>query len=362
MSEDNRIQSISDILEFTRDFVPLLITLAIGALVLWLVAGINQRRRKQKGSTDTLPGQLASLVVGIIVVLACVVVLPISENTRGQILSLLGILLTAVIALSSTTFVANAMAGLLLRIINSFGPGDFIDHAGQFGRVTVRGLFHTEIQTEARDLTTIPNLQLVSQPVTVVHSTGTLVSVDLSLGYDLDHSQIETLLKAAAEDAELEDAFVLVQELGDFSVSYRVAGFLSDIRQILSTKSRLRTCILDRIHGAGLEVLSPTFMYQRPLSQNAQIIPVQNRRKRSKDNGDETPEDLMFDKAQLAADQLAMQDELVTLRNQLKEQESEYKNSKDEDKPLLDINIRTTQFKIARLEERLAMIDKDEVE
>jgi len=33
-----------------------------------------------------------------------------------------------------------------------------------FGRVTERGLFHVEIQTEDRDLATLPNMFLVSQP------------------------------------------------------------------------------------------------------------------------------------------------------------------------------------------------------
>ena len=51
--------------------------------------------------------------------------------------------------------------------------GDFISAGDQFGRVTERGLFHTEIQTETRDLTTVPNLFLVTHPVTTVRSSGT---------------------------------------------------------------------------------------------------------------------------------------------------------------------------------------------
>jgi small conductance mechanosensitive channel len=34
---------------------------------------------------------------------------------RGELLGLFGLVLTAVVALSSTTFVSNAMAGLMLR-------------------------------------------------------------------------------------------------------------------------------------------------------------------------------------------------------------------------------------------------------
>ena len=104
-------------------------------------------------------------------------------------------------------------------MIKSFRPGDFIHIGDRFGRVTERGLFHTEIQTEDRDLVTFPNLHLVTNPVSVVHSTGTIISATLSLGYDIAHAELEPLMKRAAEQAGLQEPFVLINELGDFSVN-----------------------------------------------------------------------------------------------------------------------------------------------
>ena len=60
--------------------------------------------------------------------------------------------------------------------MRNFRPGDFVRVGERLGRVTERGLFHTEIQTEDRDLTTLPNLYLVTNPVTVVRASGTIVS------------------------------------------------------------------------------------------------------------------------------------------------------------------------------------------
>ena len=80
-----------------------------------------------------------------------------TDSTRGQIITLMGLVITGVIALSSTSFVANIMAGLMLQVVKSFKPGDFVRVGEYFGRVTERGLFHVEIQTEDRDLTTLPN-------------------------------------------------------------------------------------------------------------------------------------------------------------------------------------------------------------
>lgn len=50
--------------------------------------------------------------------------LPIETEIRNLIFSIFGILLSAVIALSSTTLVSNAMAGIMLRITHDFNGGD----------------------------------------------------------------------------------------------------------------------------------------------------------------------------------------------------------------------------------------------
>lgn len=70
---------------------------------------------------------------------------------RNQVVMLL---LSAAIALSPTTVLGNAMAGIMPRAVRSLRMGDFVRTGEHFGRVAERGLFHTEIQTEDRELTT----------------------------------------------------------------------------------------------------------------------------------------------------------------------------------------------------------------
>ena len=237
---------------------------------------------------------------------------PASDALKGQLLGLLGIALTAVVAFSSTTFVANAMAGLMLRAVGNFRPGDWVHVGEQLGRVTERRFFHTEIQTEDRDLVTLPNLYLVTNPVKVVRSSGTIVATRLLLGYDHHHAAIEALLVEAAQASGLEEAFVQILELGDFSVSYRVAGFLSEVKQLLSIRSRLQASVLDTLHGAGVEFVSPTFMNQRPLTEGVRFVPPDHL---PAPRGPESPppEEIIFDKA----DQQATLEELRTEREKL---------------------------------------------
>ncbi len=244
--------------------------IAVLVLVRRLPAGSEEAEHPLAGH---FPRQLVTAVGGLLAALFVIVALPVEAELRAQLLSLYGIALTALITLSSTTFVSNAMAGLMLRSLDNFRAGDFIRVGDHFGRVSERGLLHTEIQTEDRDLVTLPNLFLITQPVRVVHASGTLVSCELSLGYDVPRQLVREQLEAAAVEAGLTDPFVLVIRLGDFSVSYRVSGFLAEVRTLVSARSRLAAAVLDTLHGAGVEIVSPNFMNQRVLTTEAPILP-----------------------------------------------------------------------------------------
>jgi small conductance mechanosensitive channel len=232
-------------------------------------------------------------------VLLVALALPVPEATRNQVIGLLGLLLSAAVAFSSTTFVTNFMAGIMLRVNKPFRTGDFVHVADHFGRVTERGLLDTEIQTETRELVALPNSFIVSHPVSVIRSSGAMVSLTLSLGYDVHHARVEELLVRAAKESGLEDPFLQVIELGDFSVCYRINGLLTEVKGLLSARSELSRCVLDALHEDGVEIVSPSFMNQRRLQPEGRIIaspmpgnPV---------TADRPPEEIVFDKAEKAA-------------------------------------------------------------
>jgi small-conductance mechanosensitive channel len=309
--------------------VPFLIVLAT-VVVLRVVHRLMARRQRLLRDEPQFRGQLILIALTLLGAMATLVTLPVTEATRGQLLNFLGVLLGAVLALSSTTVVANALAGLMLRSMRTYRPGDFVRVGEAFGRVTQRGLFTTEIQTELRDLTTLPNQYLLSNPVTVVRQSGTIVTAELSLGYDLPRQRIEELLVQAALEAELSEPFVQILELGDFSVTYRVAGFLEEVTKLVSTRSRLRGKVLDVLHGAGIEIVSPTFMNQRPLKEGQRFIPpapppgeAAAAEAATGESGEPTPEEIVFDKAEVASrlEQLAALHE--QLESELKELEGD---------------------------------------
>lgn len=162
---------------------------------------------------------------------------------------------------------------MMLRLINPLRAGDLIQIIDDFGRVSERGLFDTETQTAHHDLIALLNTYLITNPLKTVRASATIVSTTLSLGYDEHHAKIEKLLKAAATSAGLAEPFVIVTELGNFAISYRVAGLLIEVKSLITTRSNLNREILDTLHGAGGEIASPTIMNQRRLPEDKPIVP-----------------------------------------------------------------------------------------
>ncbi|TXS93960.1 mechanosensitive ion channel family protein [Parahaliea maris] len=341
------------------DFWPSLLVLGLASAVLFAA---NRIARHSRQGTDGVLYQLLNWAIASAAVLVVVIVLPISDDTQGQILSLLGVVLTAVIALSSTTFVSNAMAGIMLKMTTPFRPGDYVRVNGEFGRVARHSLINTQIQTEWRDLTTLPNLYLVNNPVTVLHRDGTIISAEVSIGYDVPYTQVQKLLLLAVEEAQLSEPFVLVQELLDHAVVYRACGFLPEMKQLLTSRSNLRKKILEQLHGNGVEIVSPAFMNQRQLDPAARIIPQQPvmHDRQATTPHEPAPEEKIFDQAEAAAgvEELRQQRELA--RQAVKREKAHLKTVPEADRDRVERELERLELEEQRLAERLEQLENAE--
>ena len=336
------IEHLREIFSLWTPFIVVTLTVIVGLKLLdWWLLG----RHSELGTEQRLPRQLSMLIVTCIGIMIAVFSLPVETSTRNYLPAILGVIASIVIGLSSTTLFANAMASVMLRTANSIRPGDYLRVEEHFGRVTERGLLHTEIQTESRELTTLPNLYLITKPFTVVRSSGTLVSVKLSLGYDVPISKVEPLLLQAANQIGLEEPFVRLMQLGDFSITYQVSAFLSDIKRLLSSNSELCRAVVENLHGAGIEIVSPSFMNQRILAEGLKFISHPDRlaavaRKQS------SPEELMFDKAD-EAEQLEAARE--TLKSQIRQLETQVEQAEGDDRKQFKAQIQSSKERLEEL-------------
>ena len=288
---------MNNIISFISPFIPLVAMIVFVVVVLWGSHKLFITSHPELGNEKLFPRQLLMLGLTFAGILAIALTLPVKESSLNQVLALLGLVISGIIAFSSSTIFANLMAGLMLRVTKPFRTGDFIEVGEYFGRVVERGLLDTEMQTENRELVAIPNTFMITHPISVTHGSGAIVSTTLSLGYDIHHSNVDTLLLDAANKGGLEEPFVQVLELGNFSITYKVSGKLTDVKSLLTARSNLCRHVLDSVHGGGFEVMSPSFMNQRKLPDDLKVIPVKVKQEKIIQTA---AEEVVFDKAEKA--------------------------------------------------------------
>lgn len=324
------------------DWLKLITPSVLVATSLVVLLGLCHRfiivRYAELGNEKMLTRQLLMLFFSIVSVIIFVLSLPVSDGTRNQLLVLIGIIISGLFAFSSTTIFTNLMAGMMLRVTRPFLTGDFIRVDGFFGRVTERGLLDTEIQTEDKQLVALPNFLLINSPISVVRKSGTVVSVTLSLGYDVHHEKIEKVLLEAIEKADLEEGFVHVLELGDDAITYKASGILVDVMTYLTAHSNLRKQILDCLHNNRIEIVSPSFVNQRVLDTEQVIIPSRHNTL-STNNDNVSAETVIFDKANLATE---LEESKKVLKIKIKEYEERMNVSSSQEKIRLKALIKET--------------------
>jgi len=342
-------------MESVSPYLPLLGAAVASGAILWGAHWFLIARHADLGKERKFPRQIVMLGLTLVCLVAIVLSLPISESSRNGLIGLIGLLASGSLAFSSTTVVANLMAGILLRVTKPFGIGDFIRVGDHFGRVSERGLFETEIQSESRELVAIPNTYLISHPVATIRSSGTIIALTLSLGYDVHHSRVEPLLVKAAQESGLEDPFVHILELGNHSVTYRVAGFLKEVKWLITARSNLSRSVLDVLHGQGIEIMSPSYMGQRKLADDMKIVPPAGKEKASG-----TPviaENIVFDKAEQAEQKEKEKQELAGTIQKL---ESSLKDATEEDREQIKKRIAEGRERLKVLEQAAGASDRDE--
>jgi len=326
--------------------------IALVALVLFIL--LNSwifNRMKTVSSGRNVAKRTITFVIVLVGILAFILTLPIEQSIKGQILSFLGIIISAGIALSSTTVLGNLIAGIMNNSMNRFRNGDLIRINELQGRVTRKSAFHTEIQLEDSNFMTIPNLYIASNPVKLTRKVNTVISTTVSLGYDVPRSRIEEALKEAAQAAGLTDPYVYITQLGDYSVVYKIHGFLKDANKFFSANSQLNAKVLDVLHEKEIEIVSPSFMNQRRV-EGERFIPPTIVKAPEEEQG-ESPEQLIFTEANEAEKIENKKDYISRIDKKKAELKDRLKDLKDEEE------VERIKSILQRLDETREKIQKD---
>ncbi|WP_371195896.1 mechanosensitive ion channel family protein [Glaciecola sp. SC05] len=185
--------------------------------------------KKYERLDDTLFRFFGSVARYIILAFVLIAVLNRFGVETTSIVALIGAAGLAV-GLALQGAMSNLAAGVMLLIFRPYKVDDFIDAAGQFGKVTEVDLFTTILQTFDNQKIIVPNSQIWGQQITN-HSFHEIRGVDMTFGVaykentDDARKVIDEVLAAHPHILKTPAPFVEVSALNNSSVDFIVRPF-----------------------------------------------------------------------------------------------------------------------------------------
>ena len=193
----------------------------------------------------------------------------------------MSVFLGVLLSLGSTSAVAHGVAGTILTYMRSYGIGDFVKIGDTVGQVVEKTLLVTRIETQKREIVTIPNGSVLGG-VVVNYSAeacmgGVIFYTKVSISYSAPWQRVHQLLISAAQATpdilQKPAPFVLQANLNDFYVSYELNAYTTHPQNMQFIYSALHQNIQDRFNEAGIEINSPHYLSLR--DGNRVAIPEQ---------------------------------------------------------------------------------------
>jgi len=191
----------------------------------WVTNMVVAGMRKNNVDSE-LQGFFNSLIYWVLFALVCITALGQLGVQTASFVAILGAAGLAV-GLALQGSLSNFAAGVLILILRPFRVGEFVDIAGESGKVQSIKIFTTELRTGDNKCVIIPNARVLDSNIVNHSSTGTRrVDLVFGIGYDDNIQQARDVIKRImdADSRILKDpeAAVMVSELADSSVNLAV--------------------------------------------------------------------------------------------------------------------------------------------
>ena len=182
----------------------------------------------------------------------------------------LSVMLGFMFTLGSAGIVNQLMSGLVLVYARALSVGDFVEVGNNSGVVSQVGVLSTKIINMRNEEITIPNAVLVGNPIRnfsrLAGERGTLVSTQVTIGYDTPWRQVHALLIAAAKQTPglraVPTPFVYQKGLADWYVEYELFAHMDSPLERVPVLSALHANIQDQFNTHGVQIMSPHFNSQ----------------------------------------------------------------------------------------------------
>ncbi|MFO1314155.1 MAG: mechanosensitive ion channel [Burkholderiales bacterium] len=270
-------RTAGDLLVNVAQALPELLIAVVIVVVARTVDGMQRSflRRVQEGRVhvgwvdrDTAPAT-RRLVTLAIWAFAAVMAYPYIPGSSSDAFKGLSVLLGLMVSVGASGIVGQAASGLILMYTKTMRPGDYVRVGDAEGTVVGMGLFTTRMQTGKGEELMLPNATILGSATRnfsrSAQRPGIVLTVDVTIGYDVPWRQVEAMMIAAAQRTPAVRSQppprVLKTALQDFYVGYRLvceaAATAPDERA--QAASDLYAAVLDSFNEHGVQIMSPHY-------------------------------------------------------------------------------------------------------
>lgn len=206
-----------------------------------------------------------------------IMIWPLLPNSQSDIFKGVSVFVGLVISLGSTTVIGNLMAGMVLTYMRSFRVGDQIKLKDMIGVVVEKTPFVTRIRTRQNELISLPNSTVMSSEtvnysMSIENRHSIIVTTEVVVGYEVDKKIVQELLVEAALKTKgiltHPRPVVMIPKLEDFYCCYQINAYTREVKALTRITSDLHEQVIDKLHEAGIELLSPHYYAKRDGSES----------------------------------------------------------------------------------------------
>lgn len=213
-------------------------------------------------------GKIIIYIFGAMIIMFAILQMANMGDLGQTLILMISMIIGFVVAMAATGSIGNILSSLVLNAFRPFEVGDRVLIGDVLGDVVDTNLVFVRIETLKSEMIDIPNNNVIGDKIVNYSRSGSFgIDVNVSIGYDVPNTLVKKLLlEACRETKDIDDEprpIVLVDNLGDYAISYKLRGFTTNVKAIMRIRSNLNANVHNQFYQHGIEILSPWFLVQR---------------------------------------------------------------------------------------------------
>ena len=251
-----------------------IIILIVGLIVVKLIKEVLKRILKKSKRDEAMSGFIVSLVNIALEIIVLITALATMGINTASIIAVIGTCGVA-IGLALKDSLGNIASGIMIIFNKPFKKNDYVEIAGEEGRITNINLFNTTLKTDDDTVIIVPNSEAVNNPI--INYEGCKfrrIVVDIAVDKGSDIAEVREIVDRVANEEELlakEEGYSIVMNGQDTnSVKMQLKCFTAT-DTYWTVKYRLNEAVYTALKDAGY--LTPNLQVdvyegERPLPRN----------------------------------------------------------------------------------------------